>query len=190
MAANASRSAAPAGTRSAAIVAQLPRILACARGEDLGDAVELARREAFPLPNAMLLSWASDSVLDERARPFALRWLAARRAPESSPAIVAALGSRSDSLFLAGYALAAARDPARAVAAAARAYASPLTPLAVRQAAVHVLGRSVLPAATAFTTARLAELRAGTLDSTLVLDALEAGRSSPARAGSRAVASA
>ena len=151
MAANASRSAAPAGTRSAAIVAQLPRILACARGEDLGDAVELARCEAFPLPNAMLLSWASDSVLDERARTFALRWLAARRAPESSPAIVAALGSRSDSLFLAGYALAAARDPARAVvnAVAAGKTLRPSTCTAAWRTASGVKGEAYARAAAA-----------------------------------------
>ena len=179
------------GAAKAALAAHLPAILACAHGEDFGDAVELARREHVAIANGVLAAWAADPALDEHARVYALRWLDARKAPEEDAALGAALGSRSDSLFDAAFALESARDPGRAVDAAVRAYGAPGSPLALRQAALRALGRNGGSDAVAFLAARLAEARRRTLDSALVLDAIEAahGSSSPAlRAASRTAA--
>ncbi len=180
-----------AGRAHAAIVAHLGAILAHARGDDLADAIDLARRESFTLPTPLLASWVADENVDERARRFALQWLAARRAPETGRALAAALTSRSDSLCALGLRLAAAVDPARAAAAAQRIAETPATPLAVRQAAIRSLGRVAAPAAGAWLTARVADVKRGTLDSSLVLDVLESARgsASPAlRTAARAAA--
>ena len=177
------------GAARAALAAHLPRVLAVARGEDLARAVELARREGLTLSNTLLAGWVADPALDPRTRVYALRWLDARRAPEAAAAMDVALGSRSDSLFLAAYALRAGSDPAGAIAAAKRAYAGAGTPLAVKQAAVRAIGATPSLSAGAFLGERLAELRRGALDSALVFDVAEgASRSSSVsiRAAARA----
>lgn len=162
------------GAARAALAAHLPRVLAIARGEDLSRAVELARREGLTLSNTLLAAWVADPALDARTRVYALRWLDARRAPEAAAALETALASRSDSLFLAAYALRGASDPAAAIAAAKRAYAGAATPLAVKQAAVRAIGATPSLSAGAFLGERFAELRRGALDSTLVFDVGEA----------------
>ena len=164
------------GVAHAAIVAHMPAILRNARGDDLAGAVELARRAGFSLPDPLLAAWTADSLLDEHARIYALRWLDARRSPVAQTAIDAALSSTSDSLFEAGFALRAAHDPARARAAAMRVSADPHAALRVRQSALRLLGKSPTPATVAFLTARVAELRRGTLDSALALDLGAAAR--------------
>jgi putative heme-binding domain-containing protein len=168
------------GLAHEALAARLPAILELAQGSDLGDAVELARREKLVVPGATLLAWVKDGTRDEHARLYALQWLAARRAPETGEAVDAALRSRSDSLFATGLALLASRDPARAAAAATRAAQDPAAPRRVRQAAIRALGASPAASAATFLAARLEERRRGALDPALELDVLQAVRASGA----------
>ncbi|MFN8586745.1 MAG: NPCBM/NEW2 domain-containing protein [Candidatus Eisenbacteria bacterium] len=164
------------GNARAAIAAVLPVVLDRARGEDLAVALELARRHNLTLSNTQLARWAGDEALDTATRVHALRWLAARGAPEAPAALAAALAGRDDSLFVAAYALRLAADPAATIASARRTFTSPAVPLAVRQAAIRALGATAAPAAQAFVQQRLAELARGAVDSSLALDLAEAGR--------------
>lgn len=171
-------SARPSGLAHDAIVAHMDTILAHARGDHLGEAVALARQENVVVRNSQLLGWVADESLGEHARVFALQWLNARNSPETAAAIAAALASRSDSLFRLGFALQRAHDQAAAMSTAERVFSARTAPLNLRQAAVRMLGASGSPDAVAFISARLSELRGGTLEPALRLDVLEAARAS------------
>ncbi|HTR96520.1 MAG TPA: NPCBM/NEW2 domain-containing protein, partial [Candidatus Acidoferrales bacterium] len=170
----------PAGLAHAPIAAHLGDVLAHARGTDLATALALAQREGVVVGNSRMLGWVEDEDIADAPRVYALRWLSARGAPEAAEALRAALGSRRDSVFVAGLQIALAQDPYRALAVAERAVADSSLPLGVRQAAIGTVGSRHDAASAGFLVARLAELRRGTLDPRLRLDALEAARASHA----------
>ena len=163
----------PAGQAHAAIEKVMARLLDESDGDALLVAVELANHERIHVSNATFLRWVRDETLDDPLRVSAFQWLSARGASELKSAEEAALASRSDSLYSVALTGLLARDPARGVATVEHTLASRRAPLAVRQAAIHALATSSAPEALACLRARWAELQAGKLDSTLILDVSE-----------------